>query len=488
LFTLLVVYLNHKLNMKNLKRVWILFVLFLISISCQEDFDDVIIPSSDLQIQDFVWKAMNVFYVYKSDVPDLANDRFNSNEDYTGFLNSFESPEDLFDNLLRNDDEFSIIVGDFRVLESAFQGITLSNGMRFGLVRNLDNNQVFGYVRYVVPNSPASAQNVERGMIFNQVDGVSLNNTNFNELLSPQQYSIGLAELQNNQLISTGNSITLSKIELTENPIHVATTLSISGQNIAYLMYNGFRSNFEAELNQAFGGFVADGATDLILDLRYNGGGSIETAKDLGSMITGQFNGELFAKERWNDNFDNKSLFFDNQTAGGQSINSLNLDRVFVLTTGSSASASELVINSLEPYIDVIQIGTNTVGKFQGSTTLYDSPDFRRQGANPGHFYALQPLILEIENADGFTGFVDGLVPDIEQEEDFFNLGVLGQPSEPLLARALQEIGVGFQDETTPGIFQKSTNFQFKEIGEFGMKLPNYQHMYHDTRNKFSVE
>lgn len=471
--------------MKSLKTSWILILLLLISVSCQDDFDDVITVSNNIEIQDFVWKAMNVFYLYKSDVSDLADNRFTSDVDYTEFLSSFESPENLFDNLLRNDDQFSIIVSDFRVLENAFQGVTLSNGMRFGLLRIQNTNQVFGYVRYVVPGSPASNQGVERGMIFTQVDDVDLTDTNFNELLSPEQYTIGLAILEDNALVNTGESITLNKIQLTENPVHIAKTLNINGQNIAYLMYNAFRSNFESELNQAFGDFVADGATDLVLDLRYNGGGSIETAKDLASMITGQFSGELFARERFNDNFDNQSLFFDGQTADGESINSLNLERVFILTSGSSASASELVINSLEPYINVIQIGTNTVGKFQGSTTLYDSPDFRRQDANSGHFYALQPLILEIENADGFTGFVEGLVPDIELQEDVFNLGELGNATEPLLLRALQEIGVGFQgDDALPVESAKNWRLQYQSLGESGMHLPNYQRMY----SKFVVD
>lgn len=480
LFTLYIVYQNNKLVMKYFRGIWLVMLVFCVGVSCQDDFDDLIVPTGNSEIQDFVWKAMNIFYLYKSDVPDLADNRFTSDADYTEFLNSFASPENLFENLLRNDDRFSIIVSDYRVLESALQGITLSNGMRFGLVRIQDTNQVFGYVRYVVPESPASVQEVKRGMVFTQIDGVNLTDTNFNDLLSPEQYTIGLATLDNNQLVSTGESITLDKIELTENPVHVARTLNVNGQTIAYLMYNAFRSNFETELNQAFGDFLVNGATDLVLDLRYNGGGSIETAKDLASMVTGQFEGELFAREKYNDNFENEGLFFDGQISNGEDINSLNLDRVFILTSGSSASASELVINSLEPYINVVQIGTNTVGKFQGSTTLYDSPDFRRQGANPGHFYALQPLILEIENADGFTGFTDGLIPDFEQQEDFFNLGVLGEPSEPLLARALQEIGVGLQDGASPVSSEKSLNFQFKTLGESGMQSPNYQRMYSD--------
>jgi len=458
-------------------------IVCVLMMSCQEDMDDVITPSSTLEINDFVYEAMFGFYFYKAQVPDLANDRFASNTDYTNFLSQFSEPELLFDNLLFDEDRFSIIVEDYRVLENNTQGLSLSNGMRFGLVRIQETNQVFGYVRYVVPNSPAESAGVERGMIFRQVDGVDLTDSNFVELLFERnQYFIGLAELSDNQLNLTGEIISLTKVELTENPIHIAKTLNINGQSIGYLMYNAFRSNFQAELNQVFGEFLADGVTDLVLDLRYNGGGSVETAKDLSSMITGQFNGDLFAVERFNENFTDIELFFDDETADGQSINNLNLTRVFILTTGSSASASELVINALNPYIDVIQIGTNTIGKFQGSALLYDSPEFvNKQDININHFYAIQPLIFEIENAEGFTGFEEGLTPDIEQSEDFFNLGILGEPSEPLLNRALVEIGVGFQSGPPQGTEEFSRSSNFKIIGESGSEDKDYQRMYDNS-------
>jgi C-terminal processing protease CtpA/Prc len=463
-----------------------LCIISLLTISCQEDLDDVIVPSSTLDINDFVYQAMFTFYFYKSEVPDLANDRFSSNTDYINYLSEFSAPEILFENILFEEDRFSIIVEDYRVLESNSQGLSLSNGMRFGLVRIEDTSQVFGYVRYVVPNSPAESAGLERGIIFTQVNGVSLTDTNFIDLLSPQQYSIGLAELQNGQLELTGQTVDLTKIELVENPIHIAQTLDVDGQNIGYLMYNAFRSNFQAELNDVFGGFQADGVTDLVLDLRYNGGGSVETAKDLCSMITGQFNGQLFAVERFNENFQDPDveLFFDNTTANGQSINSLNLNRVYILTSGSSASASELVINALNPYIDVIQIGTNTVGKFQGSTILYDSPEFfNKQNININHFYALQPLIFEIENAVGFSGFEDGLVPDIQMAEDFFNLGVLGDTAEPLLNRALVEIGAGLQDDSPRDKDELFNELNFKIIGESGQEQNDFQRMYDNSIN-----
>jgi C-terminal processing protease CtpA/Prc len=470
--------------MRNFSVIALVF-LSLFLVSCQEDMDDVITPSSTLEINDFVYEAMFGFYFYKSDIPDLANDRFTSDAEYTNYLAQFSQPEILFENLLFTDDRFSNIVDDYRVLENSSQGLSLSNGMRFSLVRIEETGQIFGYVQYVVPNSPAETAGIQRGMVFIQVDGVDLTETNFFELIfEPIQYTIGLAEVQGNQLVLTGETIELSKIELTENPIHIAKTLDVNGQKIGYLMYNAFRSNFQSQLNQAFGDFLSDGVTDLVLDLRYNGGGSVDTAKDLCSMITGQFNNDLFAIQRFNENFQDVELFFDDNTAGGESINSLNLDRVYILTTGFSASASELVINALNPYIDVIQIGTNTVGKFQGSTILYDSPEFiNKQNININHFYALQPLIFEIENAVGFSGFDDGLVPDVELEENFFNLGILGDTSEPLLNRALVEIGAGLQDDSPRQTDKVFNEFNFKIIGESGEELYDFQRMYDDSLN-----
>ncbi|MEZ4782228.1 MAG: S41 family peptidase, partial [Flavobacteriaceae bacterium] len=117
-------------------------------------------------------------------------------------------------------------------------------------------------------------------------------------------------------------------------------------------------------------------------------------------------------------------------------------DKVYVLTTGDSASASEMLVNALNPYINVVQIGTTTEGKFQGSVTLYDSEDFGREGANPNHTYAMQPLVVKYANASGFTDFVSGLTPDIVLSENPQNYGVLGDENEPLLARALLEISM----------------------------------------------
>ncbi|GGE17469.1 peptidase S41 [Psychroflexus salis] len=417
-------------------------LLSMLSFGCQDDLDDAIRPANALELNDFIWKAMNIFYLNKSEVPDLADNRFNTVEDYTTYLETFLTPEALFDNLITTNDRFSIIVSDFRKLEDALNGVRLDNGMRFGLVQLNNSNDVFGYVRYVLPNSPAANAGVERGMLFNKVNAVRLSeDTDFSSLFSGSNYSISLAELNESNLQDTNQEIALEKIQLTEQAIHKTEIFENSSSTVAYLMYNGFRSGQENQLNAVFGNFAAQGVNELVLDLRYNSGGDLRTSVDLASMITGQFASELFATQEYNANFENEIINFTTQNRNGGSLNSLNLSRVFILTSPSTASASEMVISGLLPYINVVQIGTSTVGKYQASTTLYDSDNYRRQNASLAHTYALQPLISKLKNANNYTDFDEGIPPSISLNEDFNNLGELGTTSEPLLKKALEEIG-----------------------------------------------
>lgn len=427
-----------------------LFLLLLtvstLLVSCFKDNDDSIQPASAVEIQEFIWRGLNFFYLYKADTPELADDAFATNDEFIAFLNTFSSPESFFDFLKSPQDRFSLLVSDFNELENALAGITINNGMEFGLIFYPDNSgNVFGYVRYILPNSDAESKGLQRGIIFNTIDGQQIDEDNFSGLLSPDTYTIGLATFDGQNITPTGESVELTKSEFMEDPIHVSTTLDINGQKIGYLMYNAFTNEFDAQLNSVFAQFQSDGVTELVLDLRYNGGGSVRTAIYLASMITGQFTGQTFFTEQWNADrqaeFAEDGVFVSSFVNGGEAINSLNLTTVYVLTTSKTASASELVINGLAPYINVVQIGDNTTGKYQASFLMYDSPNFQKSTElNPNHTYAMLPLVFQTANADGFTDFEDGLIPDIDQIEDYSNLGILGDPAEPLLATAIQEI------------------------------------------------
>ncbi len=420
---------------------------------CFEDIDDN--PASTRDLNDFVWRGLNTYYLYKDNVPDLANDRFDTGS-YEAFLNNYPSPEALFEYLRyqpQTVDRFSWITSNYIQLEQLLSGTTQNNGMDYGLMRYPDGSEnVFGYVGYVLPNSSASNQGVSRGTIFYAIDGIPLTTSNFNSLLRNTTYTINLADYNDNGTSQTsddnispnGQSITLSKSSLTENPIFKTEIFEVAGENVGYLMYNGFTRDFDSQLNAVFGQFQANNIQNLVLDLRYNSGGSVNTAILLSSMIAGQ-TGNVFSTEEWNSDIQSQlseaqttNYFTDNDA--GAPLNILNLNKVYVLTTKRSASASELVINSLDPYIDVVQIGTETAGKFQASVTLYDAPDFRRANANPSHLYAMQPLVLKSLNAVGNTDYSQGLFPEIPQSENYSNMGTLGSETEPLLATALQLI------------------------------------------------
>lgn len=420
----------------------------------------------DIEVHDFVWRGLNAWYLWQDEVPDLQDDRFGNQSQLNSFLDNFNTPRELFESLIVEDkDKFSFIVEDFTVLENNLNGISLSNGMEFG-IESYENgsNNVYGYVRYVVPNSDAAAKGITRGMIFNTIDGTQLTSNNARELLSNTNtsFTVGFANFNNGNPTANGTTVFLNKTALTENPVAISKVINRGGTNIGYLQYNQFSAAFDSQLNTAFGDFKAQGITELIVDLRYNPGGSVRTAGYLGSMITGQFNNELFVRKRWNskveENITSESFFIDNFTDRirntdrngavtlDEPINSLNLTRVFFIITDKSASASELVINSLRSYIDVSLVGTTTTGKIFGSITLFDSKNLTRNGDdfNKNHSYALQPLVSETVNKDDENapnGFTPGSnLPGTLLFEDKGNLGILGDETEPLLAAALNLI------------------------------------------------
>lgn len=443
--------------MKTVKTLLLACVVLFTVTSCFEDLDDNAIASSE--INDFIWKGMNAVYLYKSEKPDLADNRFSTNEEYSNYLGSFSSPENLFESLKylpESVDRFSRIYDNYFDLQNAQQGISLSNGIEFNLyLVPGSETQVYGAITLVLNNSDADNKGVQRGQIFRAVDGTELTTDNINTLLNQASYTLNFADYDTNgtperdddTIILNGENTNLTKVTYTENPVHRTEILNVGTTTIGYLMYNGFNSNFNDALNNAFSEFKSANINELVIDLRYNGGGSVQTAAYMGSMVTGQFTGDVYSKLFYNENLQdsNKDFLFTSSIEDIGAINSLNLSKVYVLTTNRrTASASELVINSLEPYIDVVIIGENTVGKTQASITIYDSPNLAFENVNPNHTYAMQPLVANSVNVNDQLVPSNGLIPDIPLTEIPFELGILGDVNEPLLAAAIANItGLG---------------------------------------------
>ena len=469
-----------------------LFLFSLLFTSCFEDNDDNGALASE--INDFVWKGMNAAYLYKQEIPDLDNDRFNDSEEYASYLNDYTSPENLFESLIYerdNIDKFSLIVDNYIELEQYLSGVSLSNGLNYGLVYLPNsNNEIFGYVRYVNNGSAADLANINRGDIFRSIDNIPLSIDNYSDLLSQEIYTVNFANYFNNDTEDISDdiielndiNIELQKVPLIKNPVHHYSTLDYSGGKIGYLMYNQFVSNYDDYLKTIFSEFKSNSVDELILDLRYNPGGSINSAIVLASLITGQFENEIFNTEQWNNDIQNYWInnnpeYLINRFTTFQS--SLSLSRVYILTTRSSASASELIINCLKPYINVVQIGTPTYGKYQASVTLYDSENFSNQNVNRSHNYALQPLVLKTLNVNGVTDYYNGINPDYEYEERAFDMGQVGDLNEPMLNFTLDIIESRISLDLKPELFEyidDNLKFDFleremyienKEIGKF---------------------
>lgn len=473
--------------MKNKINLLILIVFAsFFAFSCSDLNDNLDVPS-DLKVQDFIWKGLNLYYLWQSDVPDLADTRFVNQNQLNDFLRTKTTPEVLFQDLLNKPiskfprseaiDRFSVLVNDYTYLENLFQGITKNNGVDFSLrYKSGTSGPIFGWVRYIIPNSDASAKDINRGTIFYAINGTPLTVDNYNSLLNNDTYTLNLADYDGGNISPNGKSIALTKTVLTENPVFINKIINVGTKKVAYLVYNGFTSNFDNQLNDAFGLLKNAGATHLVLDLRYNSGGSVQTATYLASLITGQFTNQLFAKKIWNSKVqpyyeeNNPSSLvenFTNKIENGANLNSLNLSKVYILTSKSTASASELVINGLKPYINVVQIGDVTTGKNAGSITLYDSPNFGKDGRSTSHKYAMQPLVLKTANKTGFGDYQNGLEPTFLLKEDLGNLNELGNESESLLSQALAIIAGGGR-LLVPNFKQFSEFEDSKSIQPFG--------------------
>jgi hypothetical protein len=236
-----------------MKKYTLALVVFLfLYVSCNKDDDGGIQgPGTDsISTQDFMWKAMNIWYFWQSDVDNLADDRFTTNEEYNEFLQSEEDPAVFFNSQLRfSEDRFSFFNEDYKELTNNLSGISRSNGVEFGLFFAGDGtDNIFGYVRYIVANSDASNKDISRGELFSGVDGQTLTEANYRDLLFGENaaYTLNMADIDNGVVTPNGKNVELTKQDgLVENPVFITRTYEINGQTIGYLMYNGFTNEFD---------------------------------------------------------------------------------------------------------------------------------------------------------------------------------------------------------------------------------------------------
>jgi carboxyl-terminal processing protease len=415
--------------MKNLRYLSVL-LLFLVFFSSCKDND---IPGETLLVNKWVQDQMKVYYLWNEQMPKLN-------------AGSFNDPQEYFKRLLYKDDRFSWITPDAQSLKNQMDGNELSMGFSPMFRRLADTDRVFIFVEYVYKNSPAYQAGLKRGDIIASINDVDLNVNNYRTLYRQNAYTVTLGEISSERKLEKTNrkfSMTAAMIE--KDPILHHEIIDYKDNKIGYLAYGEFISGDDNrwlnKLKNALNEIKNSGATELIVDLRYNPGGQMRMAGVLASAIAPKQVSEdrsVLVKLVYNKIV--SDYLIKNQGADSENLVynfpetdlNLGLSRVVFLTGMGSASASELLINGLDPYMDVIQIGEQTVGKCYGSIVMTDDE------TPPRHSYAMMPLVMKYENANGFTDFFDGLVPDYIIQDDIFNAVPFGDLEDPMLSAAVR--------------------------------------------------
>lgn len=385
-------------------------------------------------------------YLWYQDVPRLDPRNFATPVDYFDELKSNETttsgrPKDNF--------HFSINTADW--VAQSRSGVVAGYGFQLVLIRTAPPRK--GVIAYVDPNTPAAMAGLDRGAEIKSVDGVDLESGNdvntLNRGLFPSEpgesHIIGVVD----RGTTTVRQVMLTSAMITTVPVQNVKRLPAPHQSVGYMVFNDFIATAERGLFDAITQLAAEGVTDLVLDLRYNGGGYLAIASQLGFMLAGSARtaGKIFEVQQFNDKhpttdpvtgqsltpdpFVDRSIGFS--VEAGQPLPSLGLGRVFVLTGPGTCSASEAVMNGLAGIdVEVIQIGSTTCGKPYGfypadnCGTTYFSIQF--QGVNHKGFG---------DYPDGFVPGGSGIFPKSCAVADDFS-HALGDPAEARLAAALQ--------------------------------------------------
>lgn len=353
-------------------------------------------------------------------------------------------------------------------------------GMEFTRFQVVDENSKatgneYDQVIYVLPKSPAEEAGLQRGDLIIEIDGseINISNGDFSKLLNGtahvlQMYKGGVANA------STSVSLGASRA-VVDDPLFYHSVITIGSHKVAYLVYNHFTTGpdgfeddtYNKEMKTVVSDFANQGVTDFILDLRYNGGGYLTSAELMaGLLVPAADRNDIFCKLTDNQGTSATQTFSESSLLQGAGSLTLNKNQLYVLVSGSTASASEAVINGLSPYMTVTLIGEQTEGKNVGSENYADDAKYA---------YDFQPITFYITSKAGndySTGFTPNyLMNEFDQSENSTILP-LGDTNEYLLNKALSLI-----TNTTKSLQPKSVSLgvTIKPMKVIGTSLKRHE-------------
>ena len=406
----------------NLKKpaLYIFLILFAVSFSitsCKKEEPAPPEPTVEEKARDELYNIMKDWYLWYDKMPDV------NVKDYKG-------PEDLLEALRYKPLDKWSFVADKSVFESYFQA---GEYLGFGYGYSYDENGHI-YITFVFRDSPLYPDGVARGWQITAIDDHTISPfEDIRPLMGDNQAGI-TKKLTFLKPDSTTVSYTVAKDTIKINAVLVSDTLHVGSDIVGHLVFQTFVQTANAELDSAFHFFQSAGVNDLIVDLRYNGGGSMDVAIKLASLIAGTgHNGDKFISLKHNDKrtAQDVDLTFTNDPYA------LSLNRILFITSRGSASASEAVINGLKPYMTVSMVGDSTYGKPVGmhSWTYAD--------------YVFVPVSFRLVNASGQGDYYNGL-PANDYAPDGLQYA-FSDRREPRLHDAVEYIETGKFPNPEPG-------------------------------------
>jgi C-terminal peptidase prc len=371
------------------------------------------IPSSGYldKLKDLVYKVMTSTYLWYDEVPTVD-------------LSAYASAEELLEDLKYKDlDRWSYIAAkeeyDNLMEEGRYIGLGLS-------LKFTENDEC--RIKFVYQDSPAAAAGLIRGDRLVEINGETIEEIDINNhwatIFGEDEVGV-MVDLKIEDSIGATKDLSLEKNWVTIDSVQFEDVFDLDGLKVGYLVFNTFIETSREELETVFTSFNQEGIDELILDLRYNTGGRGSIARYLSELIAGAPEGAIFAQFEHNDKYGAWN-FEDSFTS---SEHSLNLDRVIIIISEETCSASEMVINCLRPYIDVVLIGHNTCGKPVG---MYGYDLFDKH---------ISPIEMKTVNANGEGDYFDGIQPTCNSEDDLMKQ--FGDEEESSLQEALNYVRDG---------------------------------------------
>lgn len=386
--------------------------------------------------------TMRVWYYWNQDIP------------HTNDLNYFSPPFEFFASVLSEQDGKD--GQPFSTIDSldapATRGVPSTDyGYGFQYTTNhVEDNDTALYARllYVSPDSPAGEAGLERGDWILEMDGEPITENNYSRLNGGEDITltVGYYDAAQDTILAYAEPQTLAPARtFYDNPVHYRNVYVSGSKRVGYLVYNHFTggltessTEYDDDLREAFSYFATEQVNEFVLDLRYNNGGQLSCASLLCAMLApSSALGQTLAYLEFNESIGEQEMVFDESLIQGGA--NLNLSRLYVLTSTETASASEMLINCLKPYMEVVLVGGTTVGKNVAS----------RAFVNEELMLEMRPIVCKLYNADRESEYAEGFTADVSVDEngDMARFLPFGNPDELMLYTALNLIN-GTQSET----------------------------------------